>query len=185
MFKANICVRPWDLVLTVSLKTICPHAAGLMTPMGSYLRTSYIIISHNISFNSCYQSRPCKYRLLKSIRHRLIYHYSFVLSWFSRVLTVSGWPHSILDWPCASLSLVSNCVPVHESSLLIARLALIVSVYRCSSCLSFVAFFCFVLFSVLYSLFLCFSLFLTKIRKSKRRKSCTGCQLTHPSFKTE
>jgi len=73
IFKAYKCIRPWDLVLTVPLKTICPHAAGLTTPVGSYLHTSYIIISHNISFNcslhvpncSCYQSRPCKYRLIE------------------------------------------------------------------------------------------------------------------------
>ena len=61
------------------------------------------------------------------------------------------------DWPCASLSLVSNCVVVHENSLLIARLALIVSVYQCYSCLCFVAFF--VLFFSLFT-FLCFFVFL-------------------------
>jgi len=169
-----------------------------MTSVGSYLHTSYIIISHNISFNcslhvpncSCYQSRPYKYRLLKSIRHRLIYHYSFVLSLlFSRyILIVSGWPHSFFDWPCASLSLVSNCVPVHE---IIVRC--LSPVWRLSflyigvilACRSLLLF-CLVLFSVLFFLFLCFS-FLTKFENPNEGNQCTGCwlQLAHPSFKTE
>ena len=107
--------------------------------------------------------------LLKSIRHRLICLNSFVLSLlFSLVFSMSVVDLTLFfDWPCASLSLVSNCVPVHEDSLLIARLALIVSVYRCYSCLSFVAFF--VLLFSLFS-FLCFFVFLfflTKIRKWK------------------
>ena len=171
MFKAYICVRPWDLVLTVPFTTIRPQAAGLMTPVGSYLRTSYIIISHNISFNcslhvpncSCYQSRPCKYRLIEvcsSLAHISLLIRSVLL--FSRVLLSVVDLTLFFDWPCATLSLVQYCVTVQESSLLIARLALIVSVYRCYSCLLFVAFF--VLFFSLFSI-LCFFVFLFFLRK--------------------
>jgi len=96
IFKAYKCIRPWDLVLTVPLKTICPHAAGLMTPVGSYLHTSYIIISHSTVHFMCLTVHVISLGhvnnvLLKSIRHRLICHYSFVLSLlFSHVLIVSG-----------------------------------------------------------------------------------------------
>ena len=53
---------------------------------------------------------------MKSIRHRLICHNSFVLSLLLScyILIVCGWPHSIFGWPCVSLSLVSNCVPVRK-----------------------------------------------------------------------
>ena len=120
------------------------------------------------------------YRLLKSIRHRLICHNSFVLSLlFSLVFSLSVVDLTLFfDWPCASLSLASNCVPVHESSLLIARLALIVSVYQCYSCLcSLLLFFCsFSLFSILC--FFVFLFFLKKIRKWKGVTWRVGCNLT-------
>ena len=152
----------------------CPHCV-IKNDMSACSRTydisgliSSYFIYHNISFNcslhvpncSCYQSRPCKYRLIEvysSSAHISLLIYSVFI-----VLTCSDchWLTSLFfDWPCASLSLVSNWLLLHESSLLIARLALIVSVYRCYSCLCFVALFCFVPFSVFFSLFLCFSLF--------------------------
>jgi len=96
------------------------------------------------------------------------------------VLIVSGWPrpHSIFGWPCASLSLVSNCVPVLE---IIVRclspdwrlsFLYIGVLLTCRSLLLFVLFFS--LFS-----FLCFCGFLfLQIRKSKRSKSAYGLPIT-------
>ena len=159
----------------------CPHCA-IYSDTSSCSRTydtsgliySYFI-HHNISFNcplhvpncSCYQFRPCKYIYISSLEVFVIGSYvithSFCLG--SHVFSLSVVDLTLFfDWPCASLSLVTNCVVVHENSLLIARLALIVSVYRCYSCISFVAFF--VLLFSLFS-FLCFFVFLFFLRKSK------------------
>ena len=166
----------------------CPHcaikngmsatAAGLMTPVGSYLPTSDIIISHNISFNcslhvpncSCYQSRPCIYIVSWSlivIGSYVITHCSVFIV-LTCVLIVRGWPHSIL-W-------LALCVPVSCIELATSSRKFIAyrpfGAYRFCISVFFLlvvrCFFCFVLFSVHFSLFLCFSfLFLTKIRKWK------------------
>jgi len=149
-----------------------------MTSVGSYLHTSYIILSHNISFNcslhvpncSCYQSRPCKYRLLKSIRHRLIYHNSFVLSlFFSLVFSLSVVDLTLfLTGLCVSVSCIElrNCSrkfiayrPSGAYRVCISVLFLLI--VRCFFC----SFLCF-----LFSVSLFFSFFLRKFESGRESR---------------
>ena len=173
----------------------CPHcaiyndtsatAAGLMTPVGSYLRTSYIIISHSTVHFMCLTVHGISLGhvnnvLLKSIRPRLICHNSFILSLFSLVLIVRVWPHSIFSLAlCVPVSCIElrNCSRKFIAYRPFGAYRFCISVL---SCLSFVAFFVLFLFSVHFSLFLCFSLFLTKIRKWKGVSWRVGCNPTCP-----
>jgi len=90
------------------------------------------------------------------------------------------WLTSLYLWLalCVPVSCIELCTSSrNNSSLPIARLALIVSVCQCFSYLSFVASFLFC--SFLCSLFSVFVFFFSyKIRKSKRRKSSYGLPIT-------
>jgi len=94
------------------------------------------------------------------------------------ILVVCGWPHSVFDWPCASLSLISNCVPDHEIIIRCLSPGWSLSFLCISVLLTYrsLLLFCFVPFSVLFSLFLCFS-FLTKFESPNEENHRTGCRL--------
>jgi len=131
---------------------------------------------------SCYQSRPCKYRQwsLFVISSYVITHL-FCL-YCSHVIFSLSWLTSSSFHLWLALCVPVSCVELHtslrkDSSLLMARLAPIVSVYQCSSYLSFVASFLFCSFlCFLFSVSLFFS-FLTKFESPNERNHRTGCGL--------
>ena len=169
----------------------CPHCA-IKNHMSACSRTydisgliSSYFIHHNISFNcslhvpncSCYQSRPCKYRLIEvysSSAHMSLLNRSVFIV-LTCVLIVSGWPHSIL-W--LTLCVPVSCIELRNCSRKFIAYRPFGAYRFCISVLfllMFVASFCFVLFSILFSLFLCFSLFLTKIESLNEGNHRTGC----------